>query len=431
MVNCIDMFPMIKINKILRAHLFIVFIIWAFLYNTSLAENSADLKTFINEALQNNPEILALKRRYEAASARIPQAASLSDPVLEFEHDRITADRKLMGDPMDTWAVSQEIPFPTKLFLRAKVASRLSKMAYENYRAKERQVIADVKAAYSKLFLIYRSAEINIENKMILEQFSQVATTRYSVDKGTQADALKAQVELAKVENALVLLEQERLTTQAKLNILLNNDPKTEIGTPVPEKAIKFTRPLEEFYEMAKVNNPELKAYRYGIEKGSAAYGLAVNEFLPDFMVKYKQMVRKGELEDGAWAGMLGVTIPLWFFQKQAFGVKEMRAELEMLKAEYRMKENMVLFDIRDAFARAEANKKLVELYETSFIPQAEQTVNAALKGYESEKTDFLNLLDSQRMLIDFKLERYKAISELRIALADLERAVGIDVNFE
>lgn len=397
----------------------------------SFAQEGHDLKTFIDEALQNNPEILVSKRQYEAAAARIPQAASLSDPVLEFEHDRITADRKLMGEPMDTWAVSQEIPFPTKLFLRAKIAAKLSRMAYENYRTKERQVIAEVKANYSKLFLIYRAMEINLENKMILEQFSQVATTRYSADKGTQADALKAQVELARVENALVLLEQERLTTQARLNILVNKDPKIEIRPPLPEKAIKFTRPLDNFYEMAKVNNPELKAYQYGIEKGSAALGLAANEFLPDFMVRYKRMARKGELEDGAWAGMLGVTVPLWFFQKQAFGVKEMKAELEMLRAEYKMKENMVLFDIRDAYARTEANKKLVELYETSFIPQAEQTVNAALKGYESEKTDFLNLLDSQRMLIDFKLERHKAIAELRIALADLERAVGVDVSFE
>lgn len=405
-------------------------LIFVFISNVSFAVNAADLKTFIDEALLNNPEILAAKRASDAAGARIPQAAALNDPVLEFEYDKMTADRMLTGDPMKTVAVSQNIPFPTKLFLRAKIASRLAKMAYENYKAKERGVISNVKSAYSELFLIYKSIEITNENKAILEQFSAAATSRYSVSKGTQVDALKAQVELAKEENKLVLLEQERLTTQAKLNILLNRDPKAEMGMPAPEKPIKFIRTLEDFYETAKANNPELKAYNYAVEKGNAAYSLAINEFLPDFTFKYKQMVKKGEFEDGKWAGMVGVTIPLWFFQKQAFGVKEMRSELEILKAEYKMKENMVLFDIRDAFARAEANKKLVELYETSFMPQAEQTVNAALKGYESESADFLNLLDSQRMLIEFKLEHYKAIAALRIALADLERAAGADLDF-
>jgi outer membrane protein TolC len=108
-----------------------------------------------------------------------------------------------------------------------------------------------------------------------------------------------------------------------------------------------------------------------------------------------------------------------------------MKSDLQMLEAEYKMKENMVLFDIRDAYARLEANKKLVALYETAFIPQAEATIKAALKGYESGKSDFLNLLDSIRMLIDFKLERYRSILELRLALADIERAVGADVEFK
>jgi outer membrane protein TolC len=108
-----------------------------------------------------------------------------------------------------------------------------------------------------------------------------------------------------------------------------------------------------------------------------------------------------------------------------------MKSELEMLKAEYDAKEKSVLFDVRDAYARLEANKKLVELYEISFLPQAEQTLNASIKGYESDKTDFLTLLDSRRMLVDFKLKHYSAILDLRIAFADLERAVGADADLD
>lgn len=412
---------------------FILLLIPVVLFSTSSAEEPPvlNLEKIISEALKNNPEILVFKKRYEAANARIWQAASLDDPMLEFEHDRITADRELSGEPMNTYAVSQDIPFPTKLYLRAKIASKLAKITYENYKAKEREIIANVKSTYSETFIIYRLIEVTKENKQILEQLSKSVTARYAAGKISQAEALKAQVEIAKLDNELILLEQRRLTTQARLNILANRDPKEEIGIPLPESAVKFTRSLEDFYELAKNNNPELKAYNYAVERGRAAYQLSINEFLPDFQVRYKQMIRKGEAEGGMWAGMVGVTIPLWFFQKQAFGVREMKSELEMVEAEYKMKENMVLFDIRDAYARVEANRKLVALYETAFVPQAEATVNAALKGYESGKSDFLNLLDSVRMLIDFKLERYKAILGLRLALADIERAVGVDIEFK
>lgn len=384
----------------------------------------------VKEALASNPGILAAQKAYKAASARIPQAASLNDPLLELEYDRIDADRELTGRPMSMYAITQEVPFPTKLYFRAKIAARLAKIAYENYKAKERDVVAQVKTAYSELFLIHKSIEINKENKDILGQFSSIATSRYSAGKGTQSDALRAQVEFAKTENELIMLEQKRVTAQAKLCVLLNKEPSQELGTPVASAEIRRAPSLDELYGLAKTDNPELKAYQYGIERGTAAYHLSINEFMPDLMVKFRQMVQSGEdFVGGAWGGTLGVTIPLWFLQKQVFGVKEMKAELESLQADYRMKENMVLFDVRDAYARAAANKKIADLYKTSFVPQAGETVKATLRGYESGTADFLTLLDSQRTLRDFKLDAYKAAMELAIALADLEKAVGTDLN--
>ncbi len=415
----------------LPAAVIAVFISIVFSLHDLHAEGALDLQSAIDTSLKSNPEIISAKRNYQAASARIWQAASLADPVLELEYDKMTADRMLSGEPMKTYAVSQEIPFPTKLYLRAKIASKLARIAYEAYKAKERSVISQVKAAYSELALIYKSIDIMKEDKAILEQFSNSATTRYSVGKGTQADALRAQVELAKVMNELIMLEQRRAVTQARLNILMDKDPKEEIGVPSGEGVITFTGTLEEFYMAARENNPELKAYRYAIERGRAAYDLSLNEFMPDFMVKFKQMVKRDRVDENAWAGMVGVTVPLWFFEKQAFGVKEMKSELEMVRAEYKMKQNMVLFDVRDSYARIEANKKIVELYETAFIPQANETVKATTKSYESERSDFLTLLDSQRMLIEFKLDHYRAILDLRVALADLERAIGTDLDIK
>src|SRR5512135_2867229 len=105
--------------------------------SSAYAENSQPytLGSLVKEALASNPEILSAKNAFESASARIPQAASLHDPMIEYEYDKITADRMLSGEPMHTFSVSQDIPFPTKLYLRARIASRLARMAYENYKA--------------------------------------------------------------------------------------------------------------------------------------------------------------------------------------------------------------------------------------------------------------------------------------------------------
>lgn len=416
-------------NKLIKIVL-LYFITATFCLQAGAEEpNKLSLSGAIVEAMKSNPEISVAKRAYEAANARIWQAASLKDPMFEMEYNKMVANRMLTGQPMKSFAISQEIPFPTKLYLRAKIAAKLAKMAYENYKLKERQILAEIKSTYADLAMIYKSIDVMLEQKNLLEQFSASATTRYAVDEATQGDALRAQVELAKADTELIMLEQKRLTAQARLNVLMNKDPKDEIGMPSPEEAVSKLPALERFYTAAERNNQELKAYRYGIEKGRAAYDLSVNEMMPDFVVRYQQMVQGDKAVGNMWAGMLGVTVPLWFLEKQSFGIKEMKAELEMLKAEYRTKENMVLFDIRDSYARADANKKIVELYETSFIPQADETLRASLKGYSAGKTDFLTLLDSQRSLEDFKLEHYKAILDLRVALADLERSMGVTID--
>lgn len=388
------------------------------------------IATLLKKALAVNPEILAAKNAFESASARIPQAASLNDPMIAYEYDRITADRDLTGEPMKTFSISQDLPLPTKLYLRAKIASKLAKMAYENYRAKEREIVARLKSAYVELYLIDKQIEVNKENKTILDSLYRTTTGRYASGKGPQTDALKAQVELSRVDNELIMLNQKRVTAQAKLNVILNKDPKEAISSLPSEAPVHFTQTLDDFYKMAREHNPELKAYAYAVEQGKLAYDLSLNEFMPDISLKFRQMVNDGRTQDGAWAGMIGVTIPLWFFEKQAFGVKEMKSDLAMVKAEYQAKENSVLFDINDAYSRADANKKLVELYETAFIPQAQEAANVAVKAYEAQTGDFLTLIDSQRMLLAFKIDHYKAILDLRTALADLERSVGSDIDF-
>lgn len=383
----------------------------------------------LREALASNPELLAARKASEAAAARIPQAAALNDPLLELEYDRINADRMATGRPMQMYSITQELPFPVKLYYRAKIASRIARAAHANYLAKEHDIAARVKGAFADLFLAHASAAIMEENRRLLGQYSGIATERYAAGKGTQAEALKAQVELARADNELVLIEQRRLTAQARLNVLMGRPPEREIGAPRPASPPPRAPSLGELYSIAQESNPELAAYRYAVERGEAALALSANEFMPDLMVKFSQMVKRGDLQGGMWAGSLGVTIPLWFIQKQAFGVREMKLELDEVRAERRMKEQSVALDIRDSLARATANWKLLRLYDGAFIPQAEEMVRAALKSYEAGAGDFLNLLDSRRTLIEFRNERARASMGLSAAVADLERAAGREIR--
>jgi len=393
----------------------------------NIAAQILSLNDAVEEAKRSNPEILSAKRNYEAANARIAQELVPEDPVVEYVYDEMRAGVPgLMGKPMRSYGISQKTPFPSKLILRSNIAAKDAKISYEGYKEKERDVIARTKVAYVEVWYLDKALDITIENQALLEQFCSSTASRYSLNKASEQDALKAQVELAKVKNSVILLDQKRQIAQAKLNMLLNRDPCADIMIDKKLDMPVVNNSLEALIDTAKKNRPKLRAFRYAVEKGRTAYLLAWNEFLPDIHIRYQQMIKDGS--GGDWAGMLGMSVPIWFWTKQASGVKEMKSELDMFRAEYNMMENMAIFDVKDAYARVESYKKLVNTFETSFIPQTEQALKASLAGFEAGRIDFLNLLDSQRMLLDIKVEYYKMIFDLWAGAAELEKSIGIDL---
>ena len=424
-----------KINKFLIVISF--FLISCFYFKISAAETSPvlNLKSTINEALANNPQIKAAHKRYEAGLARVKLLRTLADPRFEYEYDKIVPGmiQGATGDkmsPMRTFSVSQEFPFPTKLFLRRQGAQIEAESLKQEYKEKENEVIQRVKETYLMLSLSNKEIQITQDTKILLDQLIRTLTNRYSVGQATQQEVLKAQSEYSKLDNQVILLEQRKAIAQAMLKSLLNRPQGDGIPDPPAQLNEKgFAIDKTELVKLMKDNRPELKSFRQMVKKSAVDYSLAKQEYLPDFMVKYTREQKDGSA--GNWAGMLGVTVPIWFWEKQSSFVKEAKAQLEEMESEYQGMENMVGYEVEAALAKVEAQRRLAELYETSFLPQAEAAFKASTIGFEAGKNDFLNLLDSERMLLEFKLDYAQVIVDLEIAYADLERAVGIDLKLE
>ncbi len=380
------------------------------------------LSTLIRAALAANPEIQSARRAFEAAGERVRQAGGLDDPMIEYEYDTITDPA---GMPMRTLAVSQDVPFPAKLVLRARMAARLAQMAHETWRVRERDVVSRVEGAYAELFLARKRIGANTEDRNVLDGMYRSATSRYGAGTGSQAEALKAQVELAKADKDRILLEARCVTAQARLNALLDRDPETPVPLPesVPAGTLRGAR--EDFRRRAVADNPELKALRQAIGRAEAALALARSGYLPDLKVRAGRLLDSGRDAADSWSLMVGVSVPLWFFARQAPNVREMKAELSAARADYRAKETAVLLDISDAYARAQANEKMIALYEATLIPQAREALNLALQGYEAGRGDFWGAMESRRVLLDFRIDHDKAVLDLALALADLERVSG------
>ena len=81
--------------------------------------------------------------------------------------------------------------------------------------------------------------------------------------------------------------------------------------------------------------------------------------------------------------------------------------------------------EIQEALIRAQTAKQMVELYRDTLRPQAQTSLKEAVAAYRNDRTDFLNLLDSQNAALDVEYAYFRALSEFEARRADLERAVG------
>ncbi len=98
---------------------------------------------------------------------------------------------------------------------------------------------------------------------------------------------------------------------------------------------------------------------------------------------------------------------------------------LEARQNNYQDVENFIAYEVEDLYYKIGTYRDIISLYKTALIPQTEQAFEAARIGYETGKVDFLNWLDSERILLQTRLAYYKAIVDYEKSIAYLERVVG------
>jgi outer membrane protein TolC len=384
------------------------------------------LPELIQEVLARNPELAATRKQWEAATNRIAQVRSLDDPILSVQLWNIPQTFNVTQTGNSIFGLSQNLPFPGKLGLKGEVASRSADMTEQAVHAKERELIARLKQAYYDLFLMQKTIQIHHEQVELLRQFFEIANAKFRAGKGSQADVLKAQVELSLLQQQLPVLEQRRKTAAAMLNTLLDRDISSPLGIAQEPSQLPIEKPLDDLHSLALNDRPELKAAELDVQRSEQSRALAQRQYYPDFNVAV-QRFQNFQANDG-FGAYVAMSIPFAFWTKQKYdaGVQEATAALSVAQAQQHTLENLTRFQVNDLLAKFRATDQVATLYRTTILPQAEQSLESARAGYRVGKGSFLDLIDAQRAWRGFQHEYFKAIVDRQNRLAELEQVVGI-----
>lgn len=390
----------------------------------------ATLDELVQEALARHPAIQAARHVVDAKRAMIAPAQTLPEPTVSFQTmGNLIPPTLQRGDPSSarTVGIEQDIPFPGKLGLKGRMATMEAEAEWWNYEQIRRAVIADVKLAYYDLYHIEESIRVLEKNKDLLQKFFQIADARYRVGQGTQQELLKAQVEISKLIDRITVLQQQHDITEARLNTLLYRPPGAHAPVTAHAHKAHLRYSLEELYQLACRNFPELKAQEREIDRQHYAVQLARKEFYPDFSVGFTYFNRAAVPE--MYGLSVKAKVPLYFWRKQR---PELDSAASNLAAAQKQRDNLLsllYLRVKDAYLAATTSERLMQLYSQAVIPQATLSLESAVANYQVGKVDFLTLIDDLTTLLDYELKFHEALVEYQKALARLEVFVGVELT--
>jgi outer membrane protein TolC len=250
-----------------------------------------------------------------------------------------------------------------------------------------------------------------------------VTEARYSVGRAAQQDVFKAQTQVSILETRLVKLEQERESSEAEINSILNRRPSTPVRRPEDVKPKELTATLEQLYDVAVQNSPMLRRDQRMIERSELAVNSARKEYYPDVTLS------GGYFNQGHMAPMYqfqaSFKVPIYFWRKQRAGVNQQFSMLSEARRTYEATDQSLHYRIKDDYTMAQASSRLMKLYTQTVVPQGNSALESSLSTYETGTVDFLSVLTNFTTVLDYEMNYYDEALNYQLALSRLEEMTG------
>jgi cobalt-zinc-cadmium efflux system outer membrane protein len=378
----------------------------------------------VAEALAHNPAIEAAREQVEEARARVSQAKALPDPTFEATLEQEQSFLKPGSASGKDIGIGLTLPFPTKLRLAGRVARADLRAAEFSLAQLAHEIAAQTAQAYDALLVAERHRQDLTDGRAFAEDFLKKTEARYKGGTVAKLDVIKARVDKAQADNALIANERAIATARAALGRQLGRPPGAPIEAADDLGDVPPPLPgLDALSALAASSRPEVRSALALREGAHDATRLARQHWLPDLSLTLSRNYTAGEPH--AFSTVLSFGLPLFFWQHRNGPIAEAQHREAELEATSRDTAAQVDLDLRAAHAAADTARRQAVYLRDELLPAAEEAYRIASVSYGLGGTSALELLDAKRVLLDAKSQYTDSLGAANDARADLERAVG------
>jgi outer membrane protein TolC len=380
-----------------------------------LTTNSS-LGDFLTYAMLNQPQIEAAYYDWAASVENITVSRSLPDPQFTFQlyiQDVITS---VMPGLM------AQIPWLGKLRAQAEAATAESRAKYFAFESAALQTAYAVKQGYYQLWFLDKKIAVDREMLQLLSELERIARAQNETGQATLQDVYRAQIEADRLKTEIVNLEDSRnsLCAQFKAALGLTRDQ------PAPPQPVRFEATTldlspQQILDTAFARNPQLKAMEAEVRQAQASLDLARKSKLPDVTIGSSVDVKA---TPWLYWPQATVTLPIW---RDKVAAEIAAAQAGKRAAQARLTAGQINLTVEFAeksYAYREVNRNL-DLLREQLIPKAQRSLEIARAAYLAGKTDFFNLLDAERSLLEFRLSEIDARTQRELTLSELSLLIA------
>ncbi len=385
----------------------------------SVGAPGATVEELLALVRQFNPDVAAAALDSEAALAKIYPAGALDDPMLNVTRD--------LGFRQTMVTVSQEFPLWGKRELKRSEARANADVA----RAQQGTLVQDlqeqVKIAFAQYYAAHTALGVTGDIRVLLGSVVDSAQNRYALGVGSQSDAIRAELEQARLGLEIANLERDTTMARAKINALIAHPADGSLASPIALRKVPMTAALMLSRLMARARdvNPMLASARAQIAVADSARQLVQKSWYPGLTLSLgADKLPTMSLQPVAG---IGVKIPLQWSARRA---EAQAADAKKSAAERRLDAALLKLesDLQSQLASLNRAQQTAELLANTLTQQSQAAYESAVASYQGGSGDLSSILDVLRQQLQIRLEFLQAQTDEQSAFASIERLIGGDL---
>ncbi|QLH42428.1 MAG: TolC family protein [Coxiellaceae bacterium] len=398
--------------------LFIVFMQSIFADTPSLP-----LSLFVAErlAIMNSPELQRLHANAEALEQQAVADGQLPDPQLMAGAINVPTDSfSFTQDEMTMIEAGLQQSFPPGHSRRYKSAQTKAMAEAERRQMHDQALVLlqDVRTTWLGLYYWTHAKQVIRANRQLLAYLVKATLSQYKVGNANQADVLQAQVELTRLDDQAVQIDQQIALLKAQLGRRIGQEQANRPLTaalphwPAPPPLSQLAETLQQ--------HPLLSVDAAKIQASEAQVAYAKEQYKPGFMIDAGYGFRQGTMNGSPRSDMVGaqltIDLPIFTHQRQDKRLQSSTSQLVASQLDQQIHYRDLAEVLHSQYATWELLAQRETLFRQRLIPEAEQNAKATLRAYQSATIDVTPVLkaygtklDTELQLLQIQVERTKA----------------------